>query len=77
MVNYRVDESASLLQSLRDEECEVLGNTDDSGFGRFGWAGATMEWSRMRDRCRPRQVRCMRSGSEPAAVDVTALKPSS
>lgn len=37
MVNYRVEDLASLLQALRDEGCEVLEKTDDSEFGKFGW----------------------------------------
>jgi predicted enzyme related to lactoylglutathione lyase len=37
MVNYRVDDLAALLQALRDEGCEVLEQTDDSEYGKFGW----------------------------------------
>ena len=37
MVNYRVADLAALLQALRDEGCDVVGTSDDSGFGRFGW----------------------------------------
>jgi predicted enzyme related to lactoylglutathione lyase len=37
MVNYRVDDLASLLQALRDEGCHVLDKTDDSEYGKFGW----------------------------------------
>ena len=37
MVNYRVDDLASLLQALREEGCDVLEKTDDSEFGKFGW----------------------------------------
>jgi predicted enzyme related to lactoylglutathione lyase len=37
MINYRVDDLAGLLQALRDEGCEVLEQTDDSAYGRFGW----------------------------------------
>ena len=37
MVNYRVDDLASLLQALRDEGCHVLEKTDDSEYGKFGW----------------------------------------
>jgi predicted enzyme related to lactoylglutathione lyase len=37
MVNYRVDDLAALLQALRDEGCEVLEQTDESEYGRFGW----------------------------------------
>lgn len=38
MVNYRVDDLDALLKALRDEGCRVLEETDDSGFGKFGWA---------------------------------------
>ena len=37
MVNYRVEDLAALLQSLRDEGCNVLEKTDDSEYGKFGW----------------------------------------
>ena len=37
MINYRVDDLASLLQALRDEGCNVLEKTDESEFGKFGW----------------------------------------
>lgn len=37
MINYRVEDLAALLQALRDEGCEVLENTDDSEYGKFGW----------------------------------------
>lgn len=37
MVNYRVEDLASLLQALRDEGCDVMDKTDDSEFGKFGW----------------------------------------
>lgn len=37
MVNYRVEDLASLLQALRDEGCQVLEKTDDGEFGKFGW----------------------------------------
>ena len=37
MVNYRVEDLAALLQSLRDEGCNVLGKMDDSEYGKFGW----------------------------------------
>jgi hypothetical protein len=29
---------AALLQSLRDEGCNVLEKMDDSEYGKFGWA---------------------------------------
>jgi len=37
MVNYRVADLAALLQALRDEGCEVLEQTDESEYGKFGW----------------------------------------
>ena len=37
VINYRVEDLASLLQALRDEGCDVLDKTDDSEFGKFGW----------------------------------------
>lgn len=37
MVNYRVEDLVSLLQTLRDEGCQVLEKMDDSEFGKFGW----------------------------------------
>lgn len=37
MINYRVDDLAGLLQALRQEGCDVLEQTDDSEFGKFGW----------------------------------------
>lgn len=37
MVNYRVEDLAALLQALRDEGCQVLEETDDSEYGKFGW----------------------------------------
>jgi predicted enzyme related to lactoylglutathione lyase len=37
MINYRVADLGALLQALRDEGCEVLDNTDDSEYGKFGW----------------------------------------
>lgn len=37
MINYRVDDLATLLQALRAEGCQVLDQTDDSEFGKFGW----------------------------------------
>ena len=37
MVNYRVEDLASLLQALRREGCNVLEKTDDSEYGKFGW----------------------------------------
>jgi len=37
MVNYRVDDVRGLLQVLRDEGCQVVGKTEESEFGTFGW----------------------------------------
>ena len=37
MINYRVADLGSLLQSLRSEGCNVLDKTDDSEYGKFGW----------------------------------------
>ena len=37
MINYRVADLGSLLQSLRSEGCDVLDKTDDSEYGKFGW----------------------------------------
>lgn len=37
MINYRVENLASLLQALREEGCNVLEKTDDSEYGKFGW----------------------------------------
>ena len=37
MVNYRVDDLDALMQALRDEGCEVLEQTDDPDYGKFGW----------------------------------------
>jgi predicted enzyme related to lactoylglutathione lyase len=37
MVNYRVEDLAALLQALREEGCDVLEKTEDSGYGKFGW----------------------------------------
>lgn len=37
MVNYRVANLSKLLTALRDEGCNVLDETDESEFGKFGW----------------------------------------
>ena len=37
MVNYRVEDLAGLLKTLREEGCNVLDKTDDSEYGKFGW----------------------------------------
>lgn len=38
MVTYRVADLAGLLAALRAEGCTVLDKTDDSEYGKFGWA---------------------------------------
>lgn len=37
MVNYRVDDLAVLLESLRSSGCTVLAGPEESEYGRFGW----------------------------------------
>lgn len=37
MVNYRVADLAALLQALRDEGCQVVGDAQDTEQGKFGW----------------------------------------
>lgn len=37
MVNYRVADLDGLLARLRNEGCQVLDETDESEFGKFGW----------------------------------------
>jgi predicted enzyme related to lactoylglutathione lyase len=37
MVNYRVHDLTALLQALRDEGCQVLEQTEDGEYGKFGW----------------------------------------
>lgn len=37
MVNYRVENLHGLIAALREEGCEVLDETEDSEFGKFGW----------------------------------------
>ena len=37
MVNYRVHDLAALLQALRAEGCQVLDETADGEYGKFGW----------------------------------------
>ena len=37
MINYRVADLDALLQALRDEGCNVLDETNDSEYGKFGW----------------------------------------
>ena len=37
MINYRVEDLHALLETLRQEGCNVLEKIDDSEYGRFGW----------------------------------------
>jgi predicted enzyme related to lactoylglutathione lyase len=37
MVNYRVADLRGLLEALKDEGCEVLGEAEESDYGVFGW----------------------------------------
>ncbi|MFG1497876.1 VOC family protein [Saccharospirillum sp. HFRX-1] len=37
MVNYRVADLHALLNQLRAEGCQVIDQTDESEFGKFGW----------------------------------------
>ena len=37
MINYRVADLQALLQTLRNEGCNVLEKIDDSDYGKFGW----------------------------------------
>ena len=37
VVNYRVADLFALLKALRDEGCNVLDETNDSEYGKFGW----------------------------------------
>jgi len=37
MINYRVENLATLLEALRAEGCNVLEKMDDSDYGKFGW----------------------------------------
>jgi len=37
VINYRVADLDALLQALRDEGCDVLEETSDSDYGKFGW----------------------------------------
>ncbi len=72
MVNYRVEDLVSLLQALQGEGCQVLEETDDSAYGKFGWVidleGNKVElWHRQRgNETRPRSLR--QSAAQPAAV---------
>jgi predicted enzyme related to lactoylglutathione lyase len=37
MINYRVADLRGLLAALCDEGCRVVGRTDESELGKFGW----------------------------------------
>lgn len=37
VVNYRVADLKALLESLKEEGCNVLDKIDDSEYGKFGW----------------------------------------
>ena len=38
MVNYRVADLHALVRELRAEGCNVLDRTEESEYGKFGWA---------------------------------------
>lgn len=37
MINYRVADLHALLEALRTEGCNVVGNAEESEYGKFGW----------------------------------------
>lgn len=37
MVNYRVSDLFTLLETLRAENCQVLEKTEESEYGKFAW----------------------------------------
>lgn len=37
MINYRVEDVAALLDVLREEGCQVVGEMQESEQGKFGW----------------------------------------
>ena len=37
MINYRVADLRALIQTLQAEGCQVLGQAEESEYGRFGW----------------------------------------
>ncbi|MEO6919894.1 MAG: VOC family protein [Collimonas sp.] len=37
MINYRVADLDALLDALRAEGCNVVGNSEASEYGKFGW----------------------------------------
>ncbi len=37
MINYQVEDLHALMDLLRNEGVTVLGNVEESEFGKFGW----------------------------------------
>ncbi len=37
MINYRVEDLDALIATLREEGCNVVGEVQDSEYGKFGW----------------------------------------
>ena len=37
MINYRVEDLDALIAKLREEGCNVVGDVQDSEYGKFGW----------------------------------------
>ena len=37
MINYRVEDLDALIAKLREEGCNVVGEIQDSEYGKFGW----------------------------------------
>jgi len=37
MVNYRVEDLYAVVKALKEEDCNVLDNIDDSEYGKFAW----------------------------------------
>lgn len=37
MINYRVEDLHALLDTLREEGCEVMDAVEESEYGKFGW----------------------------------------
>lgn len=37
MINYRVADLDALLAALRAEGCQVVGHSEESEYGKFGW----------------------------------------
>jgi predicted enzyme related to lactoylglutathione lyase len=36
-INYRVHDVHALVKALRDEGCQVVGDVDESDYGKFAW----------------------------------------